>query len=78
MRRVTVSATNVVAPVFAASEVIPFFAPGMATQTRFGNLLGRLVLVGNDFGRIAFFDVSLPWPMTGFTTSDLVLPTSHF
>jgi len=35
---VTVSATDVVAPVLAAPEVVVFFLAGMAAQTRFGDL----------------------------------------
>jgi hypothetical protein len=77
MRRVTISATNVVAPVFSPTEVISLFSSGMATQTSFRDLFGRFVFVGNDFGRIAFFDVGLARAMTGFATSHLILPTSH-
>jgi hypothetical protein len=77
MRSVTISATNVIAPMLAASEVIPFFAAGMATQASFGNFLGGFVFVGNDFGRITLCDVSFARTMTRFTTSHLALPTSH-
>ena len=40
VRRVTVSAADVVAPVFAATKIIAFLFAGMAGQTGFRNLFG--------------------------------------
>ena len=71
----TVSAADVVAPVFAATEVIAFIFARMAGETRLGNLLGRLVLERNDLRRIAFFRVGLARPMTRFAACYFVFPT---
>jgi len=73
-----VSATDVVAPVFAAPEVVVFFPAGVAAQTRFGNLFGRFVLEGNYLLRIAFLRVRLTWTMTRLATRHLVIPTADF
>jgi len=72
----TVSATDVVAPVFATAEVVVLFAPGVARQTGFRDLLGRLVLERDDLRRIAFRYVLLAWSMTCLTASHLVFPTA--
>ena len=44
VRRMTVSTTDVVAPVFASPEIVTFFLAGVACKTRFRNFFGRLVL----------------------------------
>ena len=72
----TIRATNIVAPVFTAAEVVVLFAPGMARQAGFGDLLGRLVLEGDDFLRVAFLGVGLAWTMTRLATRHLLLPTA--
>ncbi|MDQ1639201.1 MAG: hypothetical protein QOF62_2540 [Pyrinomonadaceae bacterium] len=77
MRRVAFSATNVVAPVFAAAEVVVLFLPGMAGKTIFRNFLRRFVLEGNDFCRIAFFGVRLTWAMAGFASGHFILPRAY-
>ena len=77
MRRVAFGATNVVAPVFAAAEVVVFFLAGMASETVFRNFLRRFVLKGNDFCRIAFFSVRLTWTMAGFASGHFILPRAY-
>ena len=76
MGRVTISTTDVVAPVFAAAEVVVLFSPGVASQAGFRDLFGRLVLERDDLRRIAFRDVLLAWSMTRLTASHLVFPTT--
>src|SRR5690242_1774546 len=71
----TVSATDVVAPVFATAEVVVLFATCMAAQTRFGDLFRRLVLERDDLGGIAFLGVGLAWPVTRLATGHLIFPT---
>ena len=76
MSRVTVSATDVVAPVFAAAEVVVLLFAGVAAQTRFGDLFRRFVLEGDDLLWVAFFGVRLAWSMTRLATGYLVVPTA--
>lgn len=71
----TVSAADVVAPVFAAPEVITFLFARMAGETCFGGFLGRLVLKRNDLRRVAFFGVGLARSMTCFTAGHFIFPT---
>lgn len=78
MARVAVSTADVVAPVFAAAEVVVLFTTGVTAQTRLGNLLRGLVLEGNDFLRIALLDVGLAWTMARFASSHLLFPTREF
>ena len=75
VRRVTVSATDVVAPVLAAPEVVVFFPASMTGQTRFRDLFRRFVFERDDLLRIAFFTVRLAWTMTRLATRHLLLPT---
>src|SRR5689334_7736136 len=70
-----ISATDVVAPVFAAAEVVVLFATGVAGQAGFGDLLGGLVLERDDLRRVPFRDVLLAWSMTRLTASHLAFPT---
>ena len=63
----TFSTANVVTPMLAAPEIIVFLSTGMTTKTSFGDFFLRLVLEGDDFGWVAFFDVSLAWSMTSLT-----------
>ena len=72
----TVSATDVVAPVLAATEVIVFLSAGVTAQTRLRGFLRRLVLERNDLLRIAFFDVRLTWTMTRLAAGYFVFPTA--
>ena len=74
----TVSAADVVAPVFAATEVIVFLFAGVTAQTRLGSFLRRLVLEGNDLLRIALFDVGFAGTVTRFAAGHLVFPTREF
>ena len=72
----TVGTTNVVAPMFTAPEIVVLFSSSMARQTSFGNLLGRLVLEGDDLLGIAFFSVGFAGTMTRFATRHLPFPTT--
>lgn len=76
MRRVTIRAADVVAPVFAAPEVIPFLFAGMTGQARLGDFLRRLVLEGYYFCRVTLFKVSFPRSVTCFATRDFLFPTA--
>ena len=76
MGRVTIGATDVIAPVLAAAEVIVLFFPGVTRQTRLGDLFRRFVFERDDLLRIAFFAVRLAWSMTRLATRHLVFPTA--
>ena len=77
MRRMAFGATDIVAPVLAAAEVVVFFLAGMASETVFRNFLRRFVLKGNDFCRIAFFGVRLTRAMAGFAPGHFILPRTY-
>ena len=72
----TVSAADVVAPVFAAFEVIAFLFARVAGKTGLGSFLGRFVFERNDLRRITFFEVGFAWTMTRFAAGHLVFPTA--
>src|SRR6185437_10001557 len=72
----TVGATDIVAPVFAAPEVVVFFSTGVARETCFGSFFGRFIFERNYFSRIAFFAVGLAWPMARFAPGCFPLPTA--
>ena len=77
VRRVTVSATNVIPPVLATSEIVPLFLARMARKTSLRDFFRRFVLEGNNLGRIALFRVRLAGAMTRFTASHFVFPTAY-
>ena len=77
MWRMTIGATDIVAPVFASTEVVMLFLARVTSQTDLGYLLGRHRLERHDFSRIAFLNMRLAWSMTRLTTGNLVLPTAH-
>ncbi len=77
VRRVTIGAANIVAPVFAATEVVPLFLAGMAGKTSLSRFFRRFILERNDLGGVAFGDVVLSGTMTGFASGDLALPTAN-
>ena len=78
MWRVAITAPDVVAPVFAAAEVVVLFFAGVAGKTGLSNFFGRFVLEGDDLGGIALGNVGLARPVTGLTTRHLSLPTAYF
>jgi len=78
VRRVTIGTANIVAPVFSATEIVVLFSTGMAGKTRLRNFFRSLVLERDDLRRVAFFCVSLAWPMTRFASGYLVFPASDF
>ena len=71
----TVGATDVVAPVLTAAEVIMFLFAGVAAQTRFRDLFGRLIFEGDNLLRITFLTVGFAWPMAGLATCYFLFPT---
>jgi hypothetical protein len=73
----TISATYVVAPVFAATEVIVLFLARMTGETSLRGRLGRFILERNDLGWIAFFYVSLAGTVARLTTSNFSLPAAY-
>src|SRR5690349_2782251 len=77
MRRVTIGAADVVAPVLAAAEVVVLFPAGVTSQTSLGDLFGRFILERDDLFRIAFFGVRLARTVARLATRHLVLPTAN-
>jgi hypothetical protein len=59
----TFGASNVVAPMLAATEVVMFLSTGMTTKTRLGDFFLRLVFEGNDLRRITIFHMCAAWAM---------------
>lgn len=73
----TVCATDIVAPVFAATKVVVFLSAGVTAQTRLGSFFRRLVFEGDDLLRIAFLAMGLAWTVARFATRDLIFPTGE-
>lgn len=73
----TVGATNIVAPVFAAPEIVMFFSTRVARETGFGSFFRRFVFERNNLRRITLFTVSLARPMARFAAGYLALPTAN-
>lgn len=76
MRSVAVRAADVIAPVFAAAEVVVLFPAGVASQTSFGNQFRALVFEGDNLFRIPLLGMGLTWSMARFTASYLALPSA--
>ena len=72
----TVGATDIVAPVFAAPEVVVFFSTGVTRETGFGSFFGRFVLERNYLSRIAFFAMGFARPMARFAAGYFSFPTA--
>lgn len=72
-----VSTAYVVAPVFAAAEVVVLFPAGMTGKTRLRGGFGGLILERNDLRGIAFFYVGLAGTVTGLTTGNFAFPTAN-
>jgi hypothetical protein len=66
---------DVVAPVFAAAEVVVFLAPRMTASTRLGDLFRALVLDRDDLGRNTLFRVRFAWSMARLAACHLLFPT---
>ena len=77
MRRVTVCATYVVAPVLATAEVVVLFPARVAGKTSLRDCLGRFILERNDLRWIAFFYVSLAGTVARLTTRRLPFPAAY-
>ena len=76
MWRMTIGATNIVAPVFAPAEVIVLFPARMAGKASLRDCLGRLILERNDLRWIAFFAVGLAGTVASLATGYLSFPTA--
>jgi hypothetical protein len=74
---VAISTTDIVAPVFAAPEIVSLLLASMTPETSLRDLFGRLVLERNDLCGIAFFGVGLTWPMASFAAGYSVLPATY-
>ena len=59
----TISATDIVAPVFTAPEVVVLLLAGMARQTGLGSLFGGPVLEVDDLAGIPILNVLFTWSM---------------
>ena len=77
MAGVAIGATDIVAPVFAATEVVVLFLSRVAAETRFRSFFRRFSLERNDLRRIALFAVGFAGTMTRLATSDLIFPTRN-
>ena len=76
MRRVTVRAPDIIAPVFTTTEIVVLLFPGVTGKTSLSNRLGRFVLERNDLRRVAVFYVRFAGAVTRLTTSNFSLPTA--
>jgi hypothetical protein len=74
---VAIRTTDIVAPVFAAPEIVSLLLAGMTPETSFRNLFRRLVLKRDDLFGIAFFDVGLTWPVARFAAGHPVFPATY-
>ncbi len=77
MRRMTISAADIVAPVLAAPKVIAFFFARMTRETRLGNLFRRFVFERDDFFRVTLFEVRFAWAMTLFAAGNFSFPAAN-
>ena len=79
VRRVAIGATDIIAPMLAASEVVVFLFAGMACEAGLRNLLRGLTLESANLGLVAVrLDVRAARAMTGFTAAHTVLPARLF
>ena len=64
VRRVAVGATDVIAPVLSAAEVVPLFFTGVTRETSLGNFLRRFVREGDDLCFVTTtINVGFAWAM---------------
>ena len=75
---VALAKSGVVAPMFAASDVIPFLCARRLRKARLRNFFRRFILERFDFCRVSFLNVTFSWPMTCLTSSYFVFPTIDF
>jgi hypothetical protein len=69
-------ATDVVSPVFTATEVVVLFLARVTAKTRLRRDFRRFVFERNDLRWITFFNVRLTWTMTRLATRYLLFPTT--
>lgn len=77
VRRVTIGAADIVAPMLSATEVVALFFSRMATQTSLRRFLRSFVLERNDLRRIAFGNMVLARAMTRFAAGRFIFPAAH-
>ncbi len=73
-----IDTTDVIAPVFTATEVVVFLSAGVTGETSFRYLLRRLVLEGNNLLGIPFLSVRFAWTMARLAARHLAVPTRKF
>jgi len=71
-----IDTTDVVAPVFTATEVVVLLSARVTAQTGFRNFFWRLVLERNDLRGIAFCNVGLAWSMARLAARRFLFPTA--
>ena|ERR1043166_539629 len=71
-----IGATDIVAPVFAAPEIVVFFTTCVAGKAGFRCFFRRFVFERDYLCGIAFFCVGFAWPMAGFAAGYFSLPTT--
>jgi hypothetical protein len=74
MRRMTIGAADIVAPVFAAPEIIVLFPARMAGETGFRNFFRRFVFEGDDLGGVSLFSVGFAGTVTRLAASYFPFP----
>lgn len=72
----TIRAADVVAPVFATTEVVVFFLSRMTAEAGLRGFFRRFRFERNNLLRVALFEVSLAWSMTGFATGYSSFPAT--
>jgi hypothetical protein len=77
MRVVTISATDVVAPVFSTPEVIALFSTRMTGQTSLRYFLRCFVFERNYLLWVTLFNVRFSRPMTRFTARNHSFPAAY-
>ena len=78
VRRMTIGAADVVAPVLAAAVVVVLFLAGVARQTSLSSFFRRFILKGDDLGGVALGNVVLARAMAGVATGNCPVPTAYF
>lgn len=72
-----IDATDIVAPVLTAPEVVVLFLAGVTAEARFRSLFWRFVFEGNYLRGIAFLNVGPAGTVTGLTSRHFVLPATN-
>lgn len=79
MRTVAIGAADIIAPVFAAAEIVVTLFTGVATEAGLRDLFRVLTGKRDDLSFVAgTFDVQFAWTMARFAALGLVFPTGNF